>query len=352
MKTDIKQLTEKELILFVESLTQKAYRARQIINWLYKKHASSFDEMTDLSKGFREELKKRAFISNLKLLKMFASRDGTQKFLFRLSDGETVESVLIPDRERNTLCISSQVGCKRACRFCMTGRLGLKRNLKAFEIVDQVIAVKRVVKDAKITNIVLMGMGEPIDNLDEVMGALQRIREYMGFSKRKITLSTAGVIPGIRRLAEDGTDINLAISLNATTDEVRNKIMPINKEYPLRELIRVCKDFPLPARRRITFEYVMLDGINDSTEDALRLLRLLRGIRSKVNLIPYNPINKGLPQKEFAKKFKRPSEKNVVNFQKILLGAGIAAIVRKSKGQDIEAACGQLKGAYLSKEVS
>jgi len=338
MKVNIKQLKDRELIYFIKDIGEQPYRAKQIINWLYKKSVSSFDEMTDLSKDLREELNRRAFISNPKPLKILVSRDGTKKFLLGLDDGETIESVLIPEEDRNTLCISSQVGCKRACRFCITGRLGLRRNLRAFEIVDQVITVERLLKDIKITNIVLMGMGEPLDNLDEVLDALQKMREYMGFSKRRITLSTAGVIPGIRRLAEERIDVNLAISLNATTDEIRSKIMPINKEYPLKSLIKTCKDFPLSGRRRMTFEYVMLDGVNDSTEDALRLLGLLKGIRAKVNLIPYNPMLQDL--------FKRPSEKKVVIFQKILKDRGITTIIRKSKGLDIKAACGQLKADY------
>ncbi len=343
MKTNIKQLIEKELIQFMKDLGEKPYRAKQVIKWLYKRLASSFEEMTDLPKGLREELNERTFISDLKPLKILTSGDGTKKFLFGLIDGETIESVLIPERDKNTLCISSQVGCKRGCRFCITGRVGLRRNLRAFEIVDQVIAVKRLYKDSKITNIVLMGMGEPLDNPDEVFDALGRITEYMGFSKRRITLSTAGVIPQIKRLVENGPDVNLAISLNATTDEIRNRLMPINREYPLKELLSVCRGIPLAPRRRITFEYVMIDGINDSREDAQRLVRLLKGVRAKVNLIPYNPVNKGVLQRPF----KRPTEDNIVTFQRILMDAGITSIIRKSKGQDIEAGCGQLKAGYL-----
>jgi 23S rRNA (adenine2503-C2)-methyltransferase len=295
--------------------------------------------MTDLSKDLREELNRRAFISNLKPLKILTSRDGTKKFLFGLGDGETIESVLLPEGERNTLCISSQVGCKRACRFCITGRLGLRRNLKAFEIVDQVITVKRLLKGTKITNIVLMGMGEPLDNADEVIDALNRIIKHMGFSKRRITLSTAGITPQIKRLFEDHLDVNLAISLNATTDEIRNMLMPVNREYPLKRLLNICRSLPVAPRRRITFEYILIDGINDSKGDAQRLVRLLKGIRAKVNLIPYNP----LPEDSF----KKPSEEDIINFQSILKDGGITTIIRKSKGLDIEAACGQLKADYL-----
>lgn len=345
MRVNLKEMSEEEFVLFIEGLGQKPYRARQIIHWLYKRSATSFEEMTDLTKEFREELNKRAFISELKPLSILTSKDGTKKFLFELIDGETIEGVLIPDSDRNTLCISSQVGCKRACKFCVTGRLGLKRNLKAFEIVDQVIMVKKLCKDTRITNIVLMGMGEPLDNPQEVIEALNRIIRYMGFSKRRITLSTSGVIPEIKRLVESGPDVNLAISLNATTDEVRNMLMPINREYPLNKLLEVCRRLPIAPRRRITFEYVLIDGINDSREDAERLVRLLKGIRAKVNLIPFNPVH----NKYLQMRFKRPSEETILDFQRVLINAGITAIIRKSKGEDIEAACGQLRAGYLGR---
>jgi 23S rRNA (adenine2503-C2)-methyltransferase len=339
MRVNIKQLREAELVRFVEGLGQEPYRARQIINWLYKRYASSFDEMTDLSKELREELNRKAFIPELRPLKSLTSRDGTKKFLFELDDGETIESVLIPEGDRNTLCISSQVGCRRACRFCITGRLGLRRDLKAFEIVDQVIAVKKLLRGLRITNIVFMGMGEPLDNTDEVIEAIKRITGPMGLSKKRITLSTVGIIPEIRRLYRAVPGINLAISLNATTDETRNRLMPVNREYPLRRLIDVCRSLPIGPRRRITFEYILIDGVNDSDEDAKRLLRLLRGIRAKVNLIPYNPVPNHT--------FKRPPDERISAFQRILRDAGITTLIRKSKGVDIEAACGQLRASYL-----
>lgn len=339
MKTNLKQLSEEELSLFVEKLGQKPYRAKQIVNWIYKKYATSFEEMSDLPKSFRELLKDRAFISSIKLLKSQISKDGTQKFLFELEDNETIESVLIPDKNRLTLCISSQVGCAMGCKFCITGKLGLRRNLKAYEIVDQVIAVERYIQTKSITNIVFMGMGEPLNNFNEVIHALWKIIGLMGFSKRRITISTIGIIPKIYELAKSAPPINLAISLNATTDEVRDKIMPINRRYPIQRLINACRAFPLPPRRRITFEYVLLDGINDSKEDALRLVNLVKGIKSKVNLIPYNPITES--------RFRRPTEDKISEFQKILLKAGITAIIRKSKGTDISAACGQLRASYL-----
>jgi 23S rRNA (adenine2503-C2)-methyltransferase len=341
MKTNLKALSEQGLFNFIEKLGQKPYRTRQFIGWIYKRHASSIEEMTDLSKSFREQLNKISYISNLKLLNKQVSRDGTQKFLFELQDGQTIESVLIPDKNRLTICISTQAGCAMGCTFCLTGQAGLKRNLRAHEIIDQIIAVQREKSQKKkITNIVLMGMGEPLHNFTEVVEALWRITKLLGFSKKRITLSTAGIPSKISELAQKGPGVKLAISLNATTDKVRNEIMPINKKYPLKDLLGACRMFPLDPGGRITFEYVMLDGINDSEEDARRLVRLLHGIRSKVNLIPFNTSpnhNAGL---------RKPSEKKVIAFQDILLGSGITAIIRKSRGSDISAACGQLKAGY------
>ncbi len=373
MKVNLKSLSEKKLTEFIESQGQSPYRARQIINWIYKKYASSFEEMTDLAKSFREGLNKIAFISNLKLLKRDTSKDGTQKFLFELEDGETIESVLIPDKDRLTLCISSQVGCAMGCGFCVTGKLGLKRNLRAYEIVDQIISVSKTIAPSSFTNIVFMGMGEPLHNFPGVLEALWRIINLLGFSKRRITVSTCGIVPKIHELAEKAPRINLAISLNATTDEIRNKIMPINKKYPLKEVLSACRKFPLDPRRRITFEYVLFEGLNDSKEDALRLVNLLKGIKSKVNLIPYNPppgiqetptslsmrferlerFKQFKPFKPFKKtEFRTPSEVRILAFQKILRNAGITAIIRKSKGGDISAACGQLRATYFLRNSS
>lgn len=343
MKRNLKSLSDTELSLLMEKLGQKPYRSRQVYTWLYKKHASSIEEMTDLPGELRDRLKESTYVSGLNLLKKQSSRDGTEKFLFALEDGESIEAVLIPDNRRLTLCISSQIGCAMGCRFCATGQLGLKRNLKAYEMVDQVMFVQKYLGQRKgITNIVLMGMGEPLHNFTEVAEALFRMTTRLGFSKRKITLSTAGIIPKITALPEKAPLINLAVSLNATTDEVRNNIMPINKTYPLDAVMNACREFPLEPRRRITFEYIMLGGLNDSAQDARRLVRLLHGIRSKVNLIPYNRV-RGLSE------FKKSPEKKLLEFQKILLDSGITAIIRKSKGSDIAAACGQLKALTAGK---
>ncbi len=337
--TNLKALSEKELEAFVQGVGLPPFRSRQLIHWIYEKRAGSIDEVTEFSKDLREDLSRKAYISNLKLLSRQISADGTEKFLFGLEDGESIESVLIPGKDRLTLCISSQVGCAMKCRFCLTGQLRLRRNLSAHEIVDQVICAGRLIHPLSITNIVFMGMGEPLANFEEVVEALRRMTGLMKISKRRITLSTSGIVPRIFDLrAVDAPRVNLAISLNATTDEVRNMLMPVNKKYPLKSLLDACRRFPLEPRRRITFEYVMLAGVNDTTEDARRLIRLLRGIPSKVNLIPFNPYK--------GSSFERPSDETVLRFQKILLDGNVTALIRKSKGQDILAACGQLKAGY------
>jgi len=337
-KTDLKSLNKKEIELFFKEVGQPSFRARQLIHWIYERFVQSIGEITEFSKELRERLSEKAYISNLEMLDKQTSKDGTEKFLFQLQDKETIESVLILDVDRLTLCISSQVGCAMDCGFCLTGRLGLRRNLKAHEIVDQIISVKRVIYPKTITNIVFMGMGEPLANFENVVDALWRMTDFMKISPRRITLSTAGIVPKILELPKTAPMVNLAISLNATTDEVRDYLMPINKTYPIKELLNACRKFPVPPRRRITFEYVMLKDINDSIDDAKRLVSLLKGMPSKVNLIPFNPYE--------GSEFKRPDDEKVLNFQNILANANITALIRKSKGQDILAACGQLKARY------
>ncbi len=364
MLINFKAASENKIREIIFSMGHKPYRAKQIINWIYKNMATSFDDMTSLSVEFREQLKKEAYISNLFIRRKQVSKDGTIKFLFELEDGEAIESVLIPNSVGThffTICISSQAGCSMGCCFCMTGRMGLKRNLKAYEIYDQVLAVKKYITGLhgstapSITNIVFMGMGEPFMNFNEVNRALWTLIDHMSFSKRKITVSTSGYIPGFRKLADHGPDVNLAVSLNATTDETRSQIMPINKKYPLKKLMNACKKYPLMPNRRITFEYVMLKGFNDTKEDAHRLVRLIRGIKSKVNLIPYNPssVIPSLPDNSHMPvKLSKPLDRQVLLFKEILTKAGIAAIVRKSKGADISAACGQLKGSFPIKAIT
>jgi 23S rRNA (adenine2503-C2)-methyltransferase len=336
---NIKSMSREELQERLVEAGFKKYRADQILSWIYSRHASSFDEMTNIAKQERALLAETFFISAPKVVRTETSSDGTRKFLFALEDGHTIESVLIPDEDRQTLCISSQVGCQQACRFCLTGSGGFQRNLKAYEITDQVLEISRILKkgEQSITNIVMMGMGEPLANLDEVIRALKVItaEHGLGISPRRITVSTDGLVPEMAKLGASGVKVNLAVSLNATTDLVRERIMPVNRRYPIKELIAACKRYPLEPRRRITFEYVLLGGVNDFPEDAERLSKLLRGIKCKVNLIPFNPF----PGSEF----KRPTDASVRRFQKILLDYHYTAPVRESRGRDISAACGQLR---------
>jgi 23S rRNA (adenine2503-C2)-methyltransferase len=339
-KINVKSLSRDELRYRLVAMGLKKYRADQVFAWLYQQYALSFEDMTNIKKPERDLLASVFLLSRPRILKTEHSHDGTRKFLFALEDKHTVESVLIPDEDRQTLCISSQVGCQQACRFCLTGSKGFIRDLGAYEIADQVLEISRLLKQEggrDITNIVLMGMGEPLANYDEVIKAIAVITSEggLGFSPRRITLSTAGLVPGIDRLGASGAKVNLAISLNATTDDVRDRIMPVNRRHPIRELLAACRRFPLEPRRRITFEYVLLKDVNDSEENALRLAKLLRGIRSKVNLIPFNPFP-GSP-------FQRPAETRVRLFQNILLDHHFTAPVRESRGRDISAACGQLR---------
>lgn len=336
-KIDLKSLTRQQIDIFFKDRSIPSFRTGQLIHWIYEKKTPSIDHITEFSKSLRAFLNEEAYISNLHLLKNKKAPDGTEKFLFQLEDKESIESVLIRDGKRVTLCISSQVGCAMGCRFCLTGKMGLKRNLLAHEIVDQIISVSGNSDEAgKITNIVLMGMGEPLMNFDNVVDALERMTSFLHLSNRRITLSTSGIVPKIVELYKRIPKISLAVSLNATTDQIREHIMPINRAYNIRELINVCRSIPLPPRKRITFEYVLLKGINDSREDALRLVSLLKGIRYKINLIPFNEF----PDSEL----NRPEESKIETFQRILLQHNITAIIRKSKGGEISAACGQLKG--------
>ncbi len=333
-KADLKNYNLEELEAFIAGRGKERYRARQIFKWLYQKDATTFAEMTNLSREFRCELENSACISSLAPETMEISRDGTRKYLFRLADGNAVESVLIPEEDRATLCLSSQVGCAMACEFCLTGTFRLTRNLSTAEIVNQVCAVKR---DAEIRNIVFMGMGEPLANLDNVIRALQIITSQDGlqFSTRRVTVSTAGLVPELDLLGKAVT-VNLAVSLNATTDEVRSRLMPINRKYPLQELLAACKRYPLPARRMITIEYVMIKGVNDTLDDARRLVKLLGNIPAKVNLIPFNEYE--------GCSLKKSDQEMIDSFHRYLLGKHVTVITRASRGGDISAACGQLRG--------
>jgi len=337
-KINLKSLSKPELETFMRDSGLPPFRAKQLLHWIYERHVLSVPEITEFSKDLRERLSGHAYLSSLELVSRLTSEDGTEKFLFGLEDGERIESVLIPDEDRLTLCISSQAGCAMGCRFCLTGKLGLKRNLLAHEIADQVIAAARLIAPRRITNIVLMGMGEPLANIEHVAEALRRITALMKISPRRVTLSTAGIVPAIRELPKRAPQVNLAVSLNATTDSVRNSVMPVNRTYPLGALLEACRKYPLPPRRKITFEYVLLKDVNDRAADARRLIGLLKGIPSKVNLIPFNPYE--------GAEFRRPDDEEVFAFQQILLKGSLTALIRKSKGQEIRAACGQLEAGY------
>ncbi len=339
-KVDLKDLTPEALVAFLAGMGKEKFRAGQILRWVYQRGAVDFAEMTDLAKSFREELSDRAVISNLSAETVEVSSDETRKFLFRLADGKSVETVLIPmEGGRNTLCISTQVGCAMQCSFCLTGTFGLDRNLTTAEIVNQVCAVRR---DFPVDNIVLMGMGEPLHNLNNVVNALEILYASTGFDygPRKVTLSTSGLVPEMFELGRR-IKVNLAVSLNATSDDVRNELMPVNRRYPLKELMNACRQYPLAPRQRITFEYILIKGVNDSQADARRLVRLLHGIKAKVNLIPFN--------EHAGSDFKQPSAETMRAFQTYLLDRQIVAVRRAGKGQDISAACGQLKGRMEQK---
>jgi len=321
-------------------LFQPAFRATQIYKSVYQLWFDDFEMMTDLPKALRSSLSEEWNIKLPPVHRRFDSLDGTRRYLVRLDDGELAETVFIPEEHRSTICISSQIGCALACTFCLTGQLGLTRHLTAGEIAAQVLIAQRnnlswEMRDS--FNVVLMGMGEPLHNYDNVMKALRILHDEHGLnmSMSRITLSTAGLLPGVERLANEPAIPNLAISLTGATNEKRNELMPINRKYPLEQLLDVVRRFPLKHRQRVTFEYVLLRGVTDSPEDAFQLVKLLKGIRAKVNLIPLNEAE------ELG--YQRPSDAVVEKFQQILVDHHISAFVRKNRGNDISAACGQLK---------
>ncbi|MBI4737691.1 MAG: 23S rRNA (adenine(2503)-C(2))-methyltransferase RlmN [candidate division NC10 bacterium] len=335
---DLVGLLRSEVETLMGELGQPAYRGRQLFHWVQARRAQDVDAMTSLPRGLRAVLAECVRVSRPEIARVQRSLDGTRKYLFRLDDGEKIESVLIPDDGRLTACISTQAGCPLACRFCLTGLMGLRRNLGAAEIVGQILVLQdRLEQGERISNIVLMGMGEPLLNLPQVERAIRILSDEQGanFSPRRITLSTAGHVPGSQKLAASDLGVNLAVSLSATTDAVRDEIMPINRRWPIADLLAACRAYPLPNRRRLTFEYVMLNGVNDSPGDAKRLVGLLHGIQCKINLIPFNTAP-DLPD--------RPSPRERVEaFQRILQDAGLTATIRESRGWDISAACGMLR---------
>ena len=336
-RPDLTDLERAALESALEARGHKRFHARQILRWIYKHGVTDIEAMTDLSRDLRATLMREFTLTTPALAQRETSVDGTEKFLLRLADGKHIESVFIPDTPAMTFCISTQVGCAMACAFCLTGKMGLVRNLTAGEIAGQV----RVLANAldmrdKTFNIVLMGMGEPLHNYDETMRALRILADEHGFGMpaRRITLSTVGLLPALERLAKEEVMPNLAISLHAPTDLQRGKLVPINQKYGVADIIDACRQFPLNRRSRITFEYVLLAGVNDSPQDARKLAKLVGGMKAKVNVIPLNAAA-GIP-------FERPSDEAIDRFAKIVADHGVTVSVRKSRGRDIRAACGQL----------
>lgn len=326
---------------FFKEIGEQPFRATQLYRAIYKHRQTKIEEITEFSKDLRTKLSSLSIVMKQQIDRKFNSQDGTRRYLFKLADDREIESVWIPEEERATICISSQVGCPLACEFCLTAQLKLKRNLTVGEIVGQIITVLSDVYGVKQPpdrqiNIVMMGMGEPLLNYDNVVAAigLMNDAEGMAISTRHITLSTAGIVPKIYDLGKEEIRPKLAISLTGASDELRDRLMPINRRYPLKELLKACADFPLKPRERITFEYVMLKDVTDSDLEAKRLIKLISGLKAKVNLIPHNPADE-LP-------FESSPMERVLAFQKILIDSGLSVFIRRPRGQDIFAACGQL----------
>ncbi len=336
-KLDLRSLTSEELEALVTSQDFEAYRGRQLFKWLWTPGVHSFDRMSNLPLRLRKRLKEISFINFIDPINIQESVDGTKKFASRLKCGQVVESVIIPEDGHNTLCISSQVGCQMGCSFCRTAKMGFIRNLEPSEIVLQALTAIEILGSdrKKLRNIVFMGMGEPLNNYENVSKAISILqdREGLDFSKRRITVSTCGIIPKILCLGKEH-EVGLAVSLHASFDKKRSDLMPVNRKYGLDELLQALKSYPLPRRRRITIEYLLLRDINDSAQDARELAKRLSCLRTKINLIAFNEVP-GIP-------FKAPKKEAVLEFQKILQQKGFTVTIRKSKGADIDAACGQL----------
>jgi 23S rRNA (adenine2503-C2)-methyltransferase len=341
MLADLRAMTLVETAdWMVRELGQPRFRGEQVWRWIHGKGARSFDEMTNLGAALRAELAAKATIGTLQVAEVQTSRDGTRKLRLETRDGKSIESVLIPDGDKTTQCISSQVGCALDCQFCATAKLGLTRHLDAGEIVDQVYRARALLAEVepgrRITNIVYMGMGEPLHNYDNVVRSLRILTDDKGagLSQRRITVSTVGLVPKIAKLGEEDVRPNLAVSLNASSNEIRDRIMPVNKKFPIEKLLDTIRAYPLEQRRRVTFEYVLLAGVTDSLDDAARLSRLLRGIRCKVNIIPWNP--------HPGSDFRRPDDAAIARFQNECKRLGLPTYLRTPRGDDIDAACGQL----------
>jgi 23S rRNA (adenine2503-C2)-methyltransferase len=336
-KIDLKELDQAESEAFAAKLGLEAFRGRQIFRWIFQKGIPDLDSMTDLSRKVRRELSGKARISNIQPMRVDKSRDGSTKFLFELSDGYYVESVLIPEKRRLTVCVSSQVGCAQGCRFCATGRMGFKRNLTSGEIVDQLLKSQRQ-SVKRITNVVFMGMGEPLLNLKAVMKACRIMTSDHGLSlsRKKITISTVGIVHGLKKFVDSGQKLGLAISLHSADESVRKRVIPSAAGNDLGQIMAEARRYTRLSGRRVSFEYLMLGGLTDSISDAERLVRLIHGIPCKINLIRYNPVD-GLP-------FREPDEESIQKFKEYLYPRTYAVNIRESRGLDIKGACGQLAG--------
>lgn len=345
-KPYIKGLTHQELVAWLEVLREPPYRAAQIRRWLYQRGASEFEQMTNLPSALRQMLARSFAIRVGRVIRQTRSNDGTVKQLFAFDDEAYVESVLIPETIRLTLCVSTQAGCGLGCTFCATAKMGFKRNLDSAEILEQVIIARGTAPEGRrVSNLVFMGMGEPLANYEQTVRALETLSDAdngLGISPRRITVSTVGLVPQVRRLVSE-TRVNLAISLHAGTDDLRSSLMPINRKYPIAALMDCCRSLPIPRRKRITFEYLLLRGVNDAFTDARALARLVGPIRCKVNLIPLNPHRGSV--------YERPETEVVKRFEEVLRSEGIHVSVRRPRGEDIQAACGQLHAEWLGMEA-
>ena len=336
--TNLIGLLPAELEDLAVELGASRYRGRQLATWIYRKNVVDLEAMTDLPKDFKTALAERVVVTLPDVERVTPSQDGSRKLVFYLPDGNRISAVLIPDADRITLCLSTQVGCGYGCAFCLTATMGLERNLTAGEIVGQLMVANRLLQGQRVTHLVFMGMGEPLANYDALVTALKILVDPklgLGYSPRRITVSTVGLVKGIERLGRENLKVNLAISLHAADDETRGRLMPVNRSWNLDALMAAVRSYPLAPRQRIFFEYVLLDGVNDSLEAGGRLARLLRGVRAKVNLIPFNDWE--------GAGFGRSPIARILAFQSVLLNAGITTTVRWSKGEDIGAACGQLR---------
>jgi len=340
MKKDIRGLTLEELQETLSAWGQQSFTGRQIYSWIFGRKVVDFDRMTDLSKGLRSLLGKNFTINGPNLVETQSSSDGTKKFLFKLKDENLIEAVTIPAEKRLTACISSQAGCKFKCAFCASGTLGFRRNLETEEIIGEVFALKNDSGDKDLTHIVFMGTGEPLDNYDNVMKAIRIINSKYGFNigARRITISTCGIVPGIKRLSQEGLQIELSVSLHAADDKTRNLLMPVNKVYPFKELLAACRHYVEETNRQVTFEYVLIKGVNCGLHDVRNLAKVLRGLNCKVNLIASNPVNES--------GFVPPNKLEALVFRQGLLKSGINVTLRRERGKDIDAACGQLRLRY------